>query len=258
MSYILDALTKAAQQRDRRVPVIQRLLAPAVRMPRSPWARSLGRLAVVLAVNAGLLTVLLVWWLQPVAEPPVPPPAQATAPTAAEAPRSAAVPRSVVEPARPGSVEPPRAVAEPRRSAIAEPARPATAGPPAKARAETPAPAGRSVAAAPPTPVVAPQAPPPAPVPIPQRPMPSPQAPPLVGAPLTPVGPGTPPSPARPPLKLEALIYSDVPSERMVFINGRRYAEGDTVEGRLRVEEIHEDGVDLSEQGRRTTLRAAR
>jgi hypothetical protein len=44
----------------------------------------------------------------------------------------------------------------------------------------------------------------------------------------------------------------------MIFVNGRKYVEGDTIEGRLRVEEIQEDGVALSEQGRRTTLRIAR
>jgi type II secretory pathway component PulC len=75
------------------------------------------------------------------------------------------------------------------------------------------------------------------------------------------VAPTTPavPSPAeRAGLKLEALIYSDVPAQRMVFINGRRYAEGDMVDGRLRIEEIQEDGVALSDQGRRFTLRVAR
>jgi hypothetical protein len=41
----------------------------------------------------------------------------------------------------------------------------------------------------------------------------------------------------------------------MVFINGRRYREGDSIDGRLRVEEIREDGVELSDQGRRFSLR---
>jgi hypothetical protein len=44
----------------------------------------------------------------------------------------------------------------------------------------------------------------------------------------------------------------------MIFINGRKYVEGDSIDDRLRVEEIQEDGVVLSEQGRRFTLRAAR
>jgi hypothetical protein len=254
VSYILDALTKAAQRRDRGIPVVQRLLAPAARAAKSPWTRSLGRLVVALAVNAGLLMVLIFWWLWPMAEPPAPTPAvvaRAPAPTVTEATRSGAAPRSSVEPARSAIAEPARPVAEPP---------PAPAEPSSKAapRVEKPAPAGRSMAAGPPAPVVAPQAPAPVPVPTPQRSVLSPQSPPIAGVPLTPVVPAIPPSPSRTTLKLEALIYSDVPSQRMVFINGRRYVEGDTVDGRLRVEAIHEDGVELSEQGRRTTLRATR
>jgi type II secretory pathway component PulC len=78
---------------------------------------------------------------------------------------------------------------------------------------------------------------------------------------VAPVAPpaAAPPTPAeKAALKLEALIYSDVPAQRMVFINGRRYSEGEMVDGRLRVEEIQEDGVALSDQGRRFMLRVAR
>jgi hypothetical protein len=243
VSYILDALTKAAQQRDRRVPVVQRLLAPATRVPKVAWSRSVSGLFVALALNAGLLTVLLVWWLSSSSIEP---------------------PRGAVESTRPATPEPARAIAEPPRptivepSRVAEPTRPTVAEPSARAaaRAERLAAATRSVppvppSAAPPAPVASP--PPPVPVPAPQRVAP----PPVASAPFTPVTPALPTSPGRTALKLEALIYSDVPSQRMVFINGRRYVEGDLVDGRLRVEEIHEDGVDLSEQGRRTTLRAA-
>lgn len=275
MSYILDALTKAAQQRDRGIPVVQRLLAPAARVPGPGWTRSFGRLFVALAVNAGLLTVLIFWWLQPFAEPPVSAPTvqvPATAPTEEPIRATAAAARSIVEPPRAAleralsAAAPPPPVAEPPRavtaegSRAAEPPRPAIAEPPAAApRAEKPAPSRRSLAVAPPAPVVAPQAPAPVPLPMPQRPVPSPQSPPpIVSSPLNPVAPAVPPGPSRSTLKLEALIYSDVPSQRMVFINGRRYVQGDLVDGRLRVEEIHEDGVDLSEQGRRTTLRATR
>ena len=81
------------------------------------------------------------------------------------------------------------------------------------------------------------------------------------GPAVAPVAPPAtaPPTPAeKAALKLEALIYSDVPAQRMVFINGRRYSEGEMVDGRLRVEEIQEDGVALSDQGRRFMLRVAR
>jgi Type II secretion system protein B len=84
--------------------------------------------------------------------------------------------------------------------------------------------------------------------------------PPQAAAPIEPPAAEARPAPPaeRSGLRLEALIYSDLPAQRMVFINGRRYAEGDVVEGRLRVEEIHEEGVELSDQGRRFTLRATR
>jgi len=74
--------------------------------------------------------------------------------------------------------------------------------------------------------------------------------------PVTPAQPPTAPELAG--LRLEALIYSDVPAERMIFIKGRKYVEGDMIEDRVRIEEIQEDGVALSEQGRRSTLRIAR
>jgi len=48
------------------------------------------------------------------------------------------------------------------------------------------------------------------------------------------------------------------PAERMIFVKGRKYVEGDMIEDRVRVEEIHEDGVALSAEGRRFTLRIAR
>jgi hypothetical protein len=92
-------------------------------------------------------------------------------------------------------------------------------------------------------------------------PTPGPSAPPRSGTPSVQPSsaPAAPPVAATSPeagsLRLEALIYADVPAERMVFINGRRYREGDSIDGRLRVEEIREDGVELSDQGRRFSLR---
>src|SRR2546430_3016137 len=71
MSYILDALKKAAEQRDRQAPMLHRLLAPSP-APRSAWTRSPGRLLAALLLNAGLLTMLLVIWLRPL--PIAPPP----------------------------------------------------------------------------------------------------------------------------------------------------------------------------------------
>lgn len=228
MSYILDALTKAARQRERQVPVVQRLLSAAP-APRASWARLPHRLVATLPVGVGLLAVALAWWLRPLPSPvPLEPPAPAGA---APAPRAA-----IVETARPVKIEP-----------LLKPVIPV----------EKPAPVERGTTAVAPTVTAKPA---PAPPPTTRSPAVVTQPPP----PRTRVAPATPaaPAPATPAeravLKLEALIYSDVAAQRMVFINGRRYAEGDTVDGRLRVEEIQEDGVALSDQGRRFTLRIAR
>ena len=224
MSYILDALTKAAQQRERQIPVVQRLLSAAP-APRASWARVPSRLPAALAVSVGLLAVALVWWLRSTPSPAPPAPAPTLSASAPRAPST--------DTARPVRVEP-----------LPRPETPA----------ERTAPVERQGSAVAPTITAMPQTPatrPPAAV---VQPAPSSAA----VAPATPATPA-PPTPAeRAGLKLEALIYSDVPAQRMVFINGRRYVEGDTVDGRLRVEEIQEDGVALSDQGRRFTLRVAR
>ena len=56
-------------------------------------------------------------------------------------------------------------------------------------------------------------------------------------------------------LKLEVVSFSDTPAQRLVFISGRKYVEGDTTDGGFRVEQIKEDSVVLSDQGGRFTLR---
>ena len=225
MSYILDALTKAAQQRDRQVPVVQRLLSPAPRT-RSRWSYASGRLLAVLALNAVLLSAVLVWWLRPGTIDAPPEPVAAPAPLPAS-PRPLVklepLPRTGAAVERPS---PPPADRHPDALAPAKPSSPPLAAPPA----------------------------------------------PRIGTPTVQPTPATPAAPAPPPaavtrsapppesagLRVEALIYADTPAERMVFINGRRYREGDSIDGRLRIEEIREDGVELSDQGRRFVLRVSR
>jgi general secretion pathway protein B len=65
------------------------------------------------------------------------------------------------------------------------------------------------------------------------------------------------PAPATPlpRLALDVLVYSETPAERLVFINGRKYVEGQTVNGEVVVEQITPDGAVLEHQGRRTMLR---
>jgi general secretion pathway protein B len=262
MSYILDALTKAAQQRDRQVPVVQRLLSPAPR-PRAGWNPASRRLLAALAVNVVLLAGALAWWMWPT--PATTPPATSTQP------EPAAAPAPIAENPRPLKLEPlpsiekraekPAAASSEPRASI--PGTPTPAGPsPAssaavpspRAAADFPTPNAPSSAKAPtsraraatPAPTTAPSA-------LPRSGTPDVQSP----ATAAPRVAATPPPDAS-GLKLEALIYADVSAERMVFINGRRYREGDSIDGRWRLEEIREDGVELSDQGRRFSLRARR
>ncbi len=50
-------------------------------------------------------------------------------------------------------------------------------------------------------------------------------------------------------------MYSDVPAERMVFINGRKYVEGQAVNEDAVVEQITPEGAILRRQGKQIVLR---
>jgi hypothetical protein len=63
------------------------------------------------------------------------------------------------------------------------------------------------------------------------------------------------PSDALARLALDVLVYSDLPSERLVFINGRKYVEGQAVSEDAVVEQITPDGAVLVQAGRRIVLR---
>jgi hypothetical protein len=69
----------------------------------------------------------------------------------------------------------------------------------------------------------------------------------------------TPPAPAAPAfdvskLTLQVVVYSEIPAQRMVFIDGRRYVEGDALDAETTVERITPDGVVLNRGGRRAVL----
>jgi uncharacterized protein YlzI (FlbEa/FlbD family) len=51
------------------------------------------------------------------------------------------------------------------------------------------------------------------------------------------------------------LVYSEVPAERLVFINGRKYVEGQSVSEDAVVEQITPEGAILVQAGRRIVLR---
>lgn len=226
MSYILDALKKASEQRGESAPGFRRFVTtpPVPGENRRAWAWR-GVLAVCAAAVGAITFVAL--RTAPDVIVIAPPRAAVVAHAPAEAPRAPAVaspPPHVVAPliSIPRVETAPRATPAKRLPAVA--VTPPRSHPPV---AVTP-PRSQSPVA-PPLPVSAPSAPP-VPVPVPA-------------------------ASVDPKLKLEVLVYSDVASERMVFINGRKYVQGDTVAERARVEEIQPDGVVLSEQGRRFTLR---
>ena len=56
-------------------------------------------------------------------------------------------------------------------------------------------------------------------------------------------------------MNLTVLLYSDTPADRIVFINGRKYGEGDHVDGKYLIESINLEGAVLSYQGERAVLK---
>ncbi|MGH7391959.1 MAG: general secretion pathway protein GspB [Candidatus Rokuibacteriota bacterium] len=56
-------------------------------------------------------------------------------------------------------------------------------------------------------------------------------------------------------LKVEVLVWAANPKERMVFLNGRKYVEGQALDGGAVVEEIAENGVVLAQGGQRVRVR---
>ncbi len=57
-------------------------------------------------------------------------------------------------------------------------------------------------------------------------------------------------------MTISILSYAEAPSDRRVFINGRKYMEGDYIDERYLVESITLEGVILSCDGERSLLRA--
>ncbi|TMQ17363.1 MAG: hypothetical protein E6K82_21300 [Candidatus Rokuibacteriota bacterium] len=210
MSYILDALRKAAEQRGATPTVLLRPSTPLARGiggRRAPW---IAIATVVVLINAAVLAVLLR-------------PGGVTAPAA---PPVTAI-RTVEDPGRPPATQVIEAE-PPRRAAPLKP----------PVLSVKPTPFAQRLLSRPPSEARAT-------VPEPRLPLETP--------PASPSPP--PPGPDTSKLKLEVLSYSDVAAQRLVFINGRRYREGDTIDSGAKIEEIREDGVVLSEQGQRFTLR---
>jgi len=228
VSYILDALKKAAEQRDAHAPAVRRLFSPAPELADSPRWRltALGGAAAV----AG--AVIAVWALWPVSssvviDPPLAVPA--TARVQPEAP-PAAPPPPPAPPIVRTSPKPPapvRAVAEKRPV-------PTPAVQTGQAPVESvPAPSQPAT----PPPVIAAVRPAPAPTVAPPSPSVQPRA----------DGSGQ--------MRLEVIVYSEERGRRLAFINGRKYVEGDVLLDGARVQEIQPNAVVIIDDGRRVVLK---
>jgi general secretion pathway protein B len=266
MSYILEALKKAERERQQgRSPGPTTVQEPgaAPHHPRWVWL-----LTAALLANAVLLGL---FWRRQIPERASAAPAQvvqaaapasdAVRPTQAPpaAPPASAAGRVPVDEKKPEGIAP-RAPAvsdriEPAQAALPEPD--ATDASEPEEEPEPAAPPQVPAFVPPPPPALAPKAPFPARLPKEAAPAAAPltvreppAAAPMLTAPLMEQLPEAVRE-SLPAIRVDALLYAERPAERMVFIDGRRYREGDTVSEGLRIEEIRRDGVILSYKGER-------
>lgn len=237
MSFILDALRKSEHER-------QRQAGPAI--AEMPIARPASRLPVAFGVIGALLAVNLAVLLYFMLRQDAP-----------EVQREEAVPAATTQPA----------------AAAPAPLPTASAVPPAEtAPALVPAPAARELqpltdVATRDAPLPPQQEPPAAPDPSLLPAPPAPRAAPTVVDRAQPAaagaGQGNVPRldmlPAEataglPALNLDLHIYASSPAQRAVFINGRRYREGESLPEGVEVLEITPDGAVLGHRGQRFLL----
>lgn len=280
MSYILEALRKVERQRrGRAIPDLATVHGPSA-AGRRIWVPVVSG---VLLVNAGLLALLL--WYRPETPPAPSPTTQAEAPAAdaagpppaaSDAPASAAA-AAAVPPGSPPSTEPAPAVVASAPSTAApvgaQPAEPVSAppAPPASASNERriggpeipdPGSSVRTAESGPRVRITVPGSDAAREVEVARgaaagTPAPPPSAGSAGASVKAAVPADLPPSfrAAVSQLRLEALVYAQSPGDRKVFINGRRYLEGETLDGGILVEKIVEEGALLSYRDHRYVLR---
>jgi general secretion pathway protein B len=229
MSFILDALKKAERERALSHPsalATVRVERPRVPPRRWPWLPVLGGGLVLLLAGAVAVTL----WRSGPSEVATHVEVPATADR-----RQVQVPQAAA-PASPAVVPRSEDLSEARRAAVAAPPVTRPRAPASQAAA--------AVASAPPRPAARP-------VPVePARPSPAAATPSeKAAAPAVP-GPGE----DIPRMKLEVHVYSESPAARLVFINGRKYVEGDRIDDKYLLERITENGATLTHQGQRLHL----
>jgi hypothetical protein len=254
MSYILDALKKAAEQRSGPPLEVRRLLMPAP-VP----AASRRRYVAIAAIAGGVITLAAVLWIwipthdaPSPATPPVasvtPAPIQSAAPPAASATPPTATPQTATA-TPPAVTAAPHAAVPEERPRVAVDKKPRVPLVPVESKSDSTRTSGGDARSAatnvrPAETTPARTTPPAAPVPGPIVSLLPPTAAPA-GATRTDTG----------KLKVEVIVYSEERPLRWAFISGRRYVEGDAIGDGARVEEIQSNGVVIVEDGRRITLR---
>lgn len=250
MSFILEALKRVEREREAagqpRLGAVQRL--PTPRRLVWPWV-----FCIALAVNAGVVWTL--WHpVPPTAEgvgAPMRPPSPAAVagdkagPKTAEAGHRTAKPEPLDQPY--GDQPHGRRKSDPVRRRGETAASPL--GAPPRPRDEVP----RTPA---PEPIVAAEPSTPEPTAVRGKPPPAEPAPATAVRDVLPLWMQMPAEwrAAVPDLAINLMAYSQDPSERLVYIKGLRYTEGELVEGKLTIEKITREGVILSYQGRRCLL----
>jgi len=230
MSFILDALRKSEHERQRSaVPGLSHVPLATARRELPGWA-----LLVIGLLAAAVLVLGGAWWQsqRSLGAPTASSPTAATAPVASTPP-TAAAPAPVAPPA----IATPPPAAAPTTVATAPP----PVQPPVVASTSSPQDSESTAAFDERTQSLANASL------VPKRPMPT--APTLPSAAsLQAQGIDVP------QLKLELHAYSEKPSERFVFINGRKYREGERLTEGPEVVTIEPTGVVLSQQGQRFQL----
>jgi general secretion pathway protein B len=246
MSYIYEALKRAEDENARGVAAAGR--ARRRRFFATPSRAWLWTLIGVLAANAAVIITLTLVRRSP--EPTVTVAGQAVSPPPDAGVKALTPAAPAVQAARaPTASAPPSSNVE-----TARPARPATAVKPAVQPAAPPVPAAARADSAPATPTAA------APETASARPETSAPVAPAIPPPATAPGAATPSPPAADASKLhvQVVVYSDVPAERMVIINGRRYAEGQKIDPETVVERITPEGAVVTRKGQSEMLISGR
>lgn len=257
MSFILDALRKSEHARQQQTgPGLAEVPVVAPRPRSNVWATAAVALLIVNLVGVG---VLLVRRANKDEAVPAAATEQAPAPAASAAP--AAPPPAVTT--APASTPAPVAAAPvtPRRNPLAEEVDGEAAGPdPTLAAGAAQVPSGPPVVTAHPG-TAGPRRGSVVYAPIPEAgdapytpPAPAARTPPLASGETLPNADDVAARGGVPELHLDLHVYAASPQQRFIFVNSRKYREGDTLQEGPVVEQITADGAVLSYRGSRFKL----